>query len=88
MPQPNAVVQPVKARADPQSLPYAAKPQPQIGMLKTFAKLGDCHNRNELARSHTNQLRYQHNRNVDQHIVQQVVAVVAPHRHLPLGMVH
>ena len=87
MPQPNTVVQPVKARADPQPFAHRAKPQTKVGMLKTLAQLGNGHNRYELARPDTNQLRDQHHRYIDHYIVEQMVAVVAPHGHLALCVV-
>jgi len=86
MRNPDAMVQAVKARADPEPFAEAAKPQPHIDVLKAFAELGEGHDGNELAGRHANELRRQHDDGVHQDIIEQVVEVVAPHGHLPLGM--
>ena len=83
----NAVVPAVKPGADPEPLPHLTEPQPHVGVLKALAELGDGHNGNELPRRNTNQLRHRHQNHVAQQVVEQVVAVVAPHRHLLLRMV-
>ncbi|MNS76129.1 hypothetical protein D3C72_1096670 [compost metagenome] len=56
-------------------------------MLQALAQLGDGDDGHKLARGHTDQHGHQHQNAVGQDIVQQVVAVVAPHRHLALRMV-
>ena len=56
-------------------------------MLKTLAQLGKRNNRNKLSGGHANELRHDDDQHVAQGVVQQVVAVVAPHRHLALGVV-
>ena len=56
-------------------------------MLKAFTELGKRNDGDELAGGHANQLRHHHHDAVYKHVVQQVVAVIAPHRHLPLGVV-
>ncbi|MNV57550.1 hypothetical protein D3C71_1498880 [compost metagenome] len=83
----DTVVQAMKTRAHPQALAPAAKPQSHIRVLKALAQLRDRHNSYELARRHTNELGHHHQNGVAQQVIQQVVAVVAPHRHLLLGMV-
>src|SRR2546425_5725575 len=87
VPDAYAVVQPVKARADPEPLANLPKPQPHIGVLKACAELGEGHDGDELAGGHAYELRHQHDDAVHQDVVEQVVAVVAPHGHLPLRMV-
>ena len=57
-------------------------------MLKALAELGQGHDGHELPRSHANQLCHQHDDRVMDHVVEQVIAVVAPHRHLALRVVH
>ena len=46
------VVAAVKARADPQALAHAAKPDTQIGVLKALAQLRQRHQRHKLRRLH------------------------------------
>ena len=58
MPYADAVVPPVKSRADPKPLADGAKPHAKIGMLKTLTQLGDSHNGDELGRSDSNALGY------------------------------
>ena len=87
MPDANAVMQPVKARADPEPLAQSAKPDPYIGVLEAFAELGQGDDDDELPWWHANELRHHHDDAIDQNAVKQVIAVVAPHRHLPLRMV-
>mmetsp|Transcript_36595 Transcript_36595/g.84867 ORF Transcript_36595/g.84867 Transcript_36595/m.84867 type:complete len:323 (-) Transcript_36595:1691-2659(-) len=77
----------VKARADQQPLAERAETQTHIGMLQALQQLGDDRDRDELPRLHTDQPREQRKGRGHEHIVQQVVAVIAPHRHLALAVV-
>jgi hypothetical protein len=61
--------------------------QPQVGVLQAFAQLRDGDDGDELAGADADQLAQDHQQAVTQQVVQQVVAVVAPHRHLPLRVV-
>ena len=83
----DAVVTPVETRADPQALAQASEPDAQVGVLQVLAELHDRHHRDELARRDADQLGHHHHDAVVQQRVEQVVAVVAPHRHLALRMV-
>ncbi|MNV79362.1 hypothetical protein D3C71_1729110 [compost metagenome] len=56
-------------------------------MLKAFAELGDGNDGNELPRRDPDDLGYRNKDHIPNHVIQQVVAVVAPHGHLLLGMV-
>ena len=56
-------------------------------MLKAFAELGEGDDGNELARRYADELRPQHHDHVNQNVIQQVVAVVALHRHRALCVV-
>ena len=87
MPNARRMVQAVKARADPQAFAHAAKPQTQIGMLQAFTELCEGNNGHELPGSNTNRLGQDYQQAVTQKIVQQVIAVVAPHGHLALRVV-
>ena len=56
-------------------------------MLEAFAELADGHQRHELPGCDADQDGQQHEQQVAQHVVKQVVAVVGPHRHLTLRVV-
>ena len=80
----NRVMQPVKARAYPHALTYAAKPQAQVGMVQVLAELRYRDDGHELPRRHPYALRDADDDGVAQQIVQQVVATIAPLGHLAL----
>jgi hypothetical protein len=84
MADPNAVMHPVKPGTDPQALAYAAKPHPNIGMLKAFTQLRKGHDGHKLSRRHTDQHSNSNENQIAQDIVQQMISVIAPHRHLAL----
>ena len=81
------MVHAVKARAHPQPLTPAAKPQAQVGVLQVLAELRQGHDGHILAGRNTYQLGHQHHHHVADQVIEQVVAVVAPLGHLTLGMV-
>ena len=83
----DAVVDTVKARADPKPLADAPKPHAYIRMLQALAELGKGDDGDKLPRGHADQLRDQDDDNIDQQIDQQVITVVAPHGHLSLCVV-
>src|SRR3954462_9580467 len=56
-------------------------------MLQALAQLGDGDDGNELPGPDAYQLRQQYKQAVTQQVVEQMVAVVAPHRHLALSVV-
>jgi hypothetical protein len=56
-------------------------------MLQAFHQLRDGHDGDELPGRDADEARRQHDDGVAQQVVQQVVAVVAPHRHLALAVV-
>jgi hypothetical protein len=84
----DAVVHAMKARAHQQPLADRTEAQPQVGMRQALHQLREHHHRHELRGRHADRLRQQHEQCVADQIVEQVVAVVRPHRHLPLAVVH
>ncbi len=84
----HAVVCAVKTRTDPQPLTQPTKTHTQIGMLKALAQLRQGHHRNELAGRNANDLSHHDPNQRMQQVVQHMVAVVGPLRHLTLRMMH
>ena len=82
------MVAPVKARADQQALGHAAEGAAQVGVLQAFEQLGDGHQPHELRGRHADGDGHGDEDGVVQRAVEQVVAVVAPHRQLALAVVH
>ena len=68
----NAVVQPVKARADKKPLAPRPKPQAQIRVLQALAELRDGHNGHKLPRRHANGKRRHGQKQVAQQVVEQI----------------
>ena len=56
-------------------------------MLKVLTQLGEGNNGDKLPRRNADELGHEHHHTVTQQVVEQVVAVVTPHGHLPLRVV-
>jgi hypothetical protein len=79
-------MQTMKSRTHPQSLADASKPELDIGMMETFAQLAQSHQGHKLRWRNAQQNGNDGQNKACDHIVQKVIAVIAPDRHLPLRM--
>ena len=77
----------MKAGTHPQTLTHQSKTQPQIGVLKVLAQLRQSDYRHKLAWCDSHQLRYEHPNHGLQYVVEQMVTVITPLRHVSLRMV-
>ena len=78
----------VKARADENAIAPPPEAQAHVRMRKAFHQLREYDDQHELRGRDADQLRYDHLHRIAQDAVEQVVAVVAPHGHLALAVMH
>ena len=78
----------VKARADENAIAPPSEAQAHVRMRKAFHQLRENDDQHELRGRDTNQLRHDHEDGIAQDAIEQMDAVVAPHGHLALAVMH